>query len=104
MTNRLSFAAVVIFGATILFGNAEAKSKTNPAVDVNIPFSFQLGHRTLPAGDYKFELVTGEATADSMGVLVVRNQEAKIYQSLAVPVRAGLGLSSESRVVFGGGD
>jgi hypothetical protein len=105
MTKRLRVAAVLVLAVTIIFGKAEAKSKSNPVVEVNIPFSFQLGNRTLPAGTYKFELATGiPGVADTMSVLVVRNFESHIYQAIAVPVKAGAGLGSESRAVFSGGD
>jgi hypothetical protein len=106
MTSKLNAVAVVaILAVTIFFGKAEAKTKSNPSVEVNIPFAFQLGNRTLPAGSYKFELATGEpANTDSMSVLVVSNRESHVYQSLAVPVKVGAGLRSDSRAVFGGGD
>lgn len=88
-----------------MIGSAEAKSKSNPTVEASIPFTFQLGNRTLPAGNYKFELATGVPSAgDRISVLIVRSREAGIYQALAVPVKPGAGLEEESRVVFGGGD
>jgi hypothetical protein len=105
MTRKLSVAALVILAVTMLFGKAEAKTKSNPVVELDIPFAFQMGHRTLPAGSYKFELATGApANADTMSVLVVRNREAGIYHAIAVPVKVAAGLSTESRAVFGGGD
>lgn len=84
---------------------AEAKVKSNPAVEAHIPFAFHLGSRTLPAGDYRFEMATGvPGSDDTMSVLIVRNRAAGIYQALAVLVKPGAGLEEESRVVFGEGD
>jgi hypothetical protein len=103
IAKRLSLAAVLVLGVASLFSTAEAKTKSNPAVEVTIPYSFHLANRTLPAGNYKFELATGTpAAGDSVSVLVVRNREAKIYQAVAVTVQPGAGLTNESRVDFSG--
>lgn len=105
MVKKMSVAVLVVLAVTMLFGKAEAKTKLNPVVELDIPFVFHLGNRTLPAGNYKFELATGApANTDTMSVLVVRNREAGIYHAVAVPVRVAAGLSTESRAVFGGGD
>lgn len=105
MTKRLSAAAILVLGVALLFGQAEAKTKSNPVIEVSIPYVFHLGHRTLPAGSYTFELATGAPNrGDSVSVLVVRNRAAKVYQAVVVSVQAEAGLPSESRVDFGGGD
>jgi len=105
MRKAFNLGAGFILGVSMLIGLAEAKTKSNPAVEAHIPFAFHLGNRTLPAGDYKFEVATGTPNSeDTMCVLIVRNRTAGIYQALAVPVRPGAGLEEESRVVFGEGD
>ena len=105
MKKALSLGAGLFLGIGMLMGQLEAKVKPNPAVEAYIPFAFHLGKRTLPAGDYKFEIATGiPGAADTMSVLIVRNRAAGIYQALAVPVKPGAGLEEESRVVFGEGD
>lgn len=104
MAKRFITAAALVLGTALLFGNAEAKTKSNPIVEVNIPYAFHLANRTLPAGSYKFELATGTpGPSDAVSVLIVRNREAKIYQAIAVSVQAGAGLPGESRVDFSGG-
>lgn len=105
MAKRLTAAAILVLGVALLFGKAEARTKSNPTVDVNIPYAFQLANRTLPAGTYKFELATGTpAPSDTVGVLIVRNREARIYQAIAVSVEPAAGLPNASRAVFAGGD
>jgi hypothetical protein len=105
MKNTFGLLLSVALGVSILMGSAQAKTKANPVVEVWVPFSFQVGNRTLPAGNYQFEIATGVPNAvDTISVLVVRNREARIYQALAVPVRPGLGLESESRLMFGSGE
>ena len=105
MKKTLQFGTGLILGACIWIGQAEAKTKANPAIEAHIPFAFHLGNRMLPAGDYKFEIATGVPTAeDTTSVLIIRNRAAGIYQALAVTVKAGAGLEEESRVVFGDGD
>jgi len=105
MTKRLSAAALLVLGVALLFGKAEAKTKTNPMVEVNVPYAFHLANRTLPAGSYKFELATGTpGPADKISVIIVRNREARIYQAVAVSVQCGAGMPSESRVDFSGDD
>ena len=92
-------------GVALLFGKAEAKTKANPMVEVNVPYAFHLANRTLPAGSYKFELATGTpGPADKISVIIVRNREARIYQAVAVSVQCAAGMPSESRVDFSGDD
>jgi hypothetical protein len=95
-----------MLAATLMLGKAEAKTnKKNPVVEVNVPFAFQVGSRTLPAGDYQFEMVTGAPEKwDTMAVVALRNRNEHVYQAIAVPVSAGAGLAGESWAVFGGGD
>jgi hypothetical protein len=105
MTKRLSAAALLVLGVALLFGNAEAKTKANPVIEVKIPYVFHIGHRTLPAGSYTFELATGAPNSgDTVGVLIVRNREAKVYQAVAVSVQPGVGLPTESKVDLSEGD
>lgn len=105
MAKRLSAAAILVLGVALLFGTAEAKTKSNPLIEVNIPYVFHLGNRTMPAGAYTFELATGAPNrGDSISVLVVRNRAAKVYQAVVVSVQAEAGLPGESRVDFGTGD
>jgi hypothetical protein len=102
-TKRLGIAAALVLGVSLFLGSAEAKTKANPVIEVRVPYAFQLNNRTLPAGNYKFELATGTPDAsDAVSVLIVRNRDAHIYQ--AVAVRPGAGLPEESRAVFGNGE
>lgn len=101
IAKRLGTAALLVLSVALLLGQAEAKTKSNPVVEANIPYAFHLANRTLPAGNYKFELATGTpAATDTVSVLIVRNREAGIYQAVAVSVQARAGLPSESKVVF----
>jgi hypothetical protein len=105
IAKRVGTAGLVVLGVALLFGKAEAKSKSNPVVEANIPYAFHLANRTLPAGNYKFELATGTPTpSDRISVLIVRNREGRIYQAIAVSVQARAGLPDESRVVFDSGE
>src|ERR1700675_1610941 len=105
MAKRLSAAALLVLGVALLFGKAEAKPKSNPVVEVTVPYIFHIGNRTLPGGSYKFELATGAPRpGDSISVLIVRNREAKVYQAVVVSVRPAVGLPAESRVDFSSGD
>jgi hypothetical protein len=105
MAKRLSAAALLVLGVALLFGTAEAKTKSNPVVEVNIPYAFHIANRTLPAGSYRFELATGTpGPADTISVIIVRNREARVYQAVAVSVQPGVGLPGDSRVDFSSGD
>jgi len=105
MTKRLGAAALLVLGVALLFGKAEAKTKSNPVVEVSIPYAFRVANRTLPAGSYKFELATGTPRpADKISIIIVRNREARIYQAIAVSVQPGVGLPGDSRVDFSGDD
>ncbi len=105
IAKRLGTTALLVLGIALLFGQAEAKTKSNPVIEANIPYAFHLANRTLPAGSYKFEVATGTpAPTDSVSVLIVRNHEAGIYQAVAVSVQARAGLPNESKVVFDSAD
>ncbi len=105
MAKRLGAAALLILGVALLFSNAEAKTRSNPVIEVNIPYSFHIGNRALPAGSYKFELATGApGPTDTVSVLIVRNRAARVYQAVVVSVQAAAGLPEDSRVDFSGGD
>jgi hypothetical protein len=101
MKNTLAWAVGIIIGVSIMIPNADAKTKSNPVVEASIPFAFQLANRTLPAGNYKFELATGvPGPSDRIGVIIVDNPEAGIYQALAVSIKPDAGLENESSVEF----
>jgi hypothetical protein len=105
MKNKIYTAAVMVLVVVTMLSGAEAKSKASPVVEANIPFAFQVGSRTLPAGSYKFELATGvPQDGDSTSVLIVRSLDLHVYQALAVPVNVGAGLANESRAVFDGSE
>jgi hypothetical protein len=105
MAKRLGAAALLVLGVALLFGKAEAKTKSNPVIEVNIPYGFHIGNRALPAGSYKFELATGApGPTDSVSVLIVRNRAARVYQAVVVSVQPAAGLPEDSRVDFSGGD
>jgi len=73
--------ALSVFAA---YGRAQVAS-----FRVRIPFDFVTGHATLPAGNYVFQRLLGKPTKqDTLGIIVLRNTEKKIYRAIVTSLAA----------------
>jgi hypothetical protein len=101
MLKRLSaFAAALIVSATIVPSPAHAKPRPK-AYTIAVPFDFVVGNRTMPAGNYRFQLVFGSPTQNDTGaVLAVRSEDGRYYASTFTSVTEGDAPSDGPRLVF----
>ncbi|HTZ95168.1 MAG TPA: hypothetical protein VMB18_02145 [Terriglobales bacterium] len=87
---------------TLLFLGGYAQAQT-ASFQVNVPFDFVTGHNTLPAGNYVFERLLGKPSkGDTVGIIVVRNPDQRIYRAIVTSVNAQPSdpQSSDSKIVF----
>jgi len=101
MLKRLSaFATVLILAATIVPSPAQAKAKPK-SYTIAVPFDFVVGNRTMPAGNYRFQLVFGSPTQnDTAAVLAVRGEDGRYYTSTFTTVTEGEAPSDGPKLVF----
>jgi hypothetical protein len=85
----LSAAAVFILMSTVAFAG------TGIAMNVHVPFDFYAGDRLLQAGDYTFEMGSGNAAIAS--VVMIRSQQNPAVIMLTIPGRSG---SESAQLLF----
>jgi hypothetical protein len=77
---------IVLIGAT---SSAFAQTHRKVTLQASVPFAFEVGNRSFPAGSYIFEMATGSpAVTDKSAVLVVRSSERKLYAAVATDITA----------------
>ena len=74
-----------------------AQAQTGTQYRAHIPFDFNVGNKTLPAGDYVIGLTNQAFNQDMLTIREAKSGEAKIVQ--LVP-RAANGMSEISKLVF----
>jgi len=81
MKKNLTMALVVVslVFASVLFVNATAST----ILKVNVPFAFQVGKATLPAGEYILEIQRVSSGSALGTALVVRTQDGKTHQMVS---------------------
>jgi len=78
---------VALFGIATSYAVAQTHRKVT--LQASVPFAFEVGNRTFPAGSYIFEMATGSPmVTDKSAVLVVRNSERKLYAAVATDITA----------------
>ena len=76
-------------------------SERLPRLAARYAYEFVVGNRTLPAGNYVFEMATGSPkSTDQAGVLVVHNYERKLYVAVATGVENDSNTHVLPRLVF----
>ena len=72
-----------------LTGFSQAQTRRKVTLQASVPFEFIVGNRTFPAGTYVFEMATGTPQrTDHTGVLIVRNQERRLFAAVVTDVAA----------------
>ena len=101
MLKRLSALAVALMlSATIVSSPAQAKTKPK-VYTIAVPFDFVVGNRTMPAGNYRFQIVFGSPTPnDTAAVLAVRGEDGRYYTSTFTSVTEGEAPSDGPKLVF----
>ncbi len=96
MKKNLTMTLVVVslVFASVLFVSAESSG----ILKVNVPFAFQVGQTSLPAGDYIVEL--GRlSNASALGTaLIVRTADGKAFQRIGA--RPALGANNQASLTF----
>ena len=57
MTKRVYFVLAALVLVTTLAINANAQSRSQQELRVDVPFAFNVGNRSLPAGEYRIRIV-----------------------------------------------
>jgi len=57
MRNRIYTALATMILVSVLGVSAQAQSRNQQQLSVNVPFTFNVGNTTMPAGDYKVRIV-----------------------------------------------
>jgi hypothetical protein len=95
-----AFAAALILSATIVPSTAQAKPKLK-IYTIAVPFNFVVGNRTMPAGNYRFQLVFGSPTENDTGaVLAVRSEDGRYYAATFTTVTEGEAPSDGPKLIF----
>lgn len=71
MRKPMIFVAAAFFLSIV--AGAQCGAQSVGVIEVNIPFSFQAGSRTMPAGEYRIERFSAEAE----GIQMIRQRDGK---------------------------
>src|SRR5271169_3319962 len=93
MKTKLSVVAVALFLCLVAAGASYAQQYP---LSVNIPFAFQAGDRTMPAGEYRVESALGD-TRNVQRLHQVDGDATMVFLTLPVEARNG---HSEPKLVF----
>lgn len=74
---------------------AAAQARTYDCVDANVPFKFDIGHRTFRPGHYQLVIVGN-------GVLAVRDEHKNVVASVITRQVENGGPAAETKLVFAG--
>ena len=93
--NRLKVAMAL--GGLVLMRTGSAYAQAPEMVRAKIPFAFEVGSATLPAGEYELRF----DPAETQRVLAVSSTDGR-HQAyvLTEPVEAGKGVAKANRLVF----
>jgi hypothetical protein len=91
-TQILAIAGAVVL-STLMAGECRAQSRT---LEAKVPFSYEVGDKTMPAGNYRIEsMPTG---AGSLQVIRSANGDVRVTLStIAIPSKNG---NSEPKLIF----
>jgi hypothetical protein len=87
---------LVLIGGLLLMGAASAHAQESFRLDVKVPFEFQAGRETFPAGEYQVTLSQDEAP----GVLTIRSRDGRGGEFLLVEPVDTKQVSRDGRLVF----
>jgi hypothetical protein len=88
--------SLVLIGGVLLVGAASAHAQDSFRLDANIPFEFQAGRQTLPAGENLLTLDQGEEP----GVLKIRSRQGHAAELLLMMPTEATRATREGRLVF----
>jgi hypothetical protein len=101
ITKALPAFVLPIAMIAITSSAAQAQTHRKVALQASVPYEFVVGNRTLPAGNYVFEMATGSPkSTDQAGVLIVHNYERKLYVAVATGVENDSNTHVLPRLVF----
>jgi hypothetical protein len=83
----------VVFASVMFVAAADSE-----LLKVNVPFTFQVGKATLPAGEYIVEIQRASNASALGSALVVRTSDGKTYQM--VSSRAARGVNDRAMLTF----
>lgn len=92
----LSAFAMLILVTTML-AVAPVHAQTKSQLKASIPFNFQIGHKTLPAGDYTIQCVNPDAGKTALLIKSVDGRTSRMV--IMTPAQAAQ-VQEQSRLVF----
>jgi hypothetical protein len=99
MMSRMCVVSVLV--TSIAWGSAYAQTNRKVAFTTAVPFEFNAGNQTLPAGIYTFEMASGAPVAgDQAGVIVIRDSNRRTYVAVAARAAQALDPQAKSGAVF----
>jgi hypothetical protein len=95
-----SLAVALARGTSLLLaaGCLAAPAKTRCVLVLNVPFEFQVGHRSLPPGYYEIEQIVASSKAKNL--LLIRGLNGLVYQTVFTELPRTQETAAESKVVF----
>jgi|ERR1039458_1660008 hypothetical protein len=90
---------LVLWVLALYPGVGNAQTSNHSALTVKVPFDFVVGSRTLPAGIYEFELITGAPVVTDQVSYLDRNIEGRVYHAVVTDIARGEARLG-SRIVF----
>ena len=94
---------LAVSAGILLFATAGPIQAQTASFKADVPFTFRVGEKTLPAGSYVLQRMLGRRTThDQTGMLVLKSTDEKVYEALITgtvtpPAQAK---RSESKLVF----
>jgi hypothetical protein len=96
-------AILTFVGVLVLLAAGSALGQTR-SFQANVPFSFNVGQQTFPAGHYRFQSLLGKPGRNSeMGMIAIRDLDGRHLYKVVLTglVRAEEATPSKSKLVFG---
>lgn len=90
------YSMFAMFGLLLALAVVSAQAKQGEILEVNIPFDFQVGGKTLPAGEYAVKQLSDKA-------LLIRSADGKAQTIIQSPGRVQANVSetgAKQRLVF----
>jgi len=95
---KITFTSLVALAGLLMAGDALAQTHQ---VRVDVPFSFVVGNKMLPAGNYRIDSVSGRVPTNQ--VLIQNTDQPRVavlVQTSDEPFTQSWGVATQSRLVF----
>jgi len=96
----IQYCSMLVLSVAFMVVSANAQNQVVNRIDANIPFTFTLGEKTFPAGDYVIRL--SKVSPDSMSLLLA-TKDGKTLDNVLLASK-GDAADGKARLIFGSAD